>query len=179
MLAAIWALLIVWQIAEHTRARQAFHNTVVDRGRSISTTCGRLLRARNFFGVVSRERLEAALNTLVADTNELRSVQLLNTNGEAIASAGVPFELPPRNELEGGVVWGGNTVILENPVDLGTNVPQLILPREIREELRSQETNRVPASITNLATASTTSTNAPRRRNDWRGQGRPYWMTAE
>jgi signal transduction histidine kinase len=181
MLVAIWAMLMVWQTAEHLRARQAFEHKVVDRGRYISTTCGRLLRARSFFGIVYRERLEAALNTLV-DTNELRAVQLLNTNGEALASAGVPFELPPRNELEGGVFWSDNTVILENPVDLGTNVPQLILPREIREELRSLETNRVPASITNVVPTSTntTSTNAPpRRRNDWRGQGRPYWMPPE
>src|SRR5271168_495255 len=124
MLAAIWAMLIVWQIAEHIRARQAFQNMVVDRGRSISTTCGLLMRARSFFGVVSRERLEQALNALV-DTNELRAVELLNTNGEAVASAGVPFEMPPKNELEGGVFWGDGTVIMENPADLGTNVPQL------------------------------------------------------
>jgi signal transduction histidine kinase len=172
MLAAFWALLIAWQAAEHMRARQMFHNMVVDRGRSISTTCGRLMRARSFFGVVSRERLEAALNALV-DTNELRSVQLLNANGEAVASAGVPFDLPARNELEGGVLWSGSTVVVENPVDLGTNVPQLILPREIREELRSLETNRVPPAATNVAA---TSTNAPRSRYDWRGQGHPYWM---
>ncbi len=175
MLAAIWAMLIGWQIAEHTRARQMFHNMVVDRGRSISTTCGRLMRARSFFGVVSRERLEAALNALV-DTNELRSVQLLNTNGEAVASAGVPFELPPRNQLEGGVLWSDSTVVVENPVDLGTNMPQLVLPREIREELRSLETNRAPAAVTNVAT---TGTNAPRSRYDWRGQGHPYWMKDE
>ena len=93
MLAAIWAMLIGWQTAEHVRARQLFQNMVVERGRSISTTCGLLMRARSFFGVVSRERLEAALNELV-NTNELRSVQLLNSDGEAVASAGVPFELP-------------------------------------------------------------------------------------
>jgi signal transduction histidine kinase len=177
MLAAIWALLIGWQIAEHARAGRMFHNMVVDHGRSISTTCGLLMRTRSFFGVVSRERLEAALNELVnTNEHELRSVQLLNANGEAVASAGVPFELPPRNELEGGVLWGDSTVIVENPVDLGTNMPQLVLPREAREELRSLETNRVPAAVTNVAA---TGTNAPRRRYDWRGQGRPYWMTAE
>src|SRR5580700_9475273 len=115
MLMAIWAMLLGWQTAEHMRARQAFQNMVVDRGRSITTTCGLLMRARSYFGVVSRERLEAALNELV-DTNELRSVELLNTNGEAVASAGVPFEMPPRNELEGGMFWGENTVLVENPV---------------------------------------------------------------
>jgi signal transduction histidine kinase len=174
MLLAIWATLLAWQTAEHLRARQFFHNMVVERGRSISSTCGLLMRARSFFGVVSRERLEAALNELV-NTNELRSVELLNTNGEVVAAAGVPFELPPRNELDGGVLWGENTVVMENPVDLGTNVPQLILPRETREELRSLETNRAPVAVTNMAA----STNSARSRFDWRGQGRPYWMTAE
>jgi signal transduction histidine kinase len=176
MLMAIWAMLIGWQIAEHMRARQAFQNMVVDRGRSITTTCGLLMRGSRYFGVVSQERLEAALNELV-DTNELRSVKLLNTNGEAVASAGVPFELPPRNELEGGILWGESTVIMENPVDLGTNVPQLVLPRETREELRSLETNRPPEALTNIDTNSGTSTNGFRRRfYDWRRQGRPYWM---
>jgi signal transduction histidine kinase len=174
MLVAIWAMLMVWQTAEHTRARHAFESMVVDRGRYISTTCGLLMRARSFFGVVNRERLEAALNELV-DTNELRSVALLNTNGEAVASAGVPFEMPHKNEMEGGVLWGDGTVIMVNPVDLGTNVPQLVLPRETREELRVLETNRIPADVTTLATGSTT--NSPRRGfYDWRRQGRPYWM---
>jgi signal transduction histidine kinase len=177
MLVAIWAVLMVWQIAEHVASRHAFQNMVVDRGRSISTTCGLLMRARSFFGVVSRERLEAALNELVAHTNELHSVELLNTNGEPVASAGAPFEMPSRNELEGGVFWGDDTVIMENPVDLGTNVPQLVLPRE---ELRLLETNQAPAAVTNLDTNSPSNTNAPRRRfYDWRRQGRPYWMKEE
>jgi signal transduction histidine kinase len=179
MLMAIWAMLIAWQVAEHMQARQAFQNMIVDRGRSITTTCGLLMRGSRYFGVVSRERLEAALNQLV-DTNELRSVALLNTNGETVASAGVPFEMPPRNELEGGVLWGDSTVIMENPVDLGTNVPQLVLPRETREELRSLETNLPPEAVTNVDTNGTASTNAFRRRfYDWRRQGRPYWMKEE
>ena len=113
MLMAVWALLLGWQIAEHMRAQQSFQNMVVDRGRYITTTCGLLMRGSRYFGVVSQERLEAALNQLV-NTNELRSVKLLNTNGEAVASAGVPFELPPRDELKGGVLWGDNTVIVES-----------------------------------------------------------------
>lgn len=183
MLAAIWTFLMAWQVAEHIHARHDFRDMVVDRGRSISTTCGLLLRARSFFGVVSQERLEAALSQLV-DTNELRSIELLNTNGEAVAKAGLPFEMPPRSEVEGGVYWTSDTVLVENPVDLGTNVPQLVLPRE---EIRSLESNRPPHSATNIVytnaagdgTNSVTSTNFPRRRLDWRRQGRPYWMTEE
>ena len=176
MLVAIWATLMVWQAAEHLRARHAFQNMLIDRGRSISTTCGLLMRSRSFFGVIYKERLEAALNELV-DTNELRAVQLLNTNGDAVASAGIPFELPPRNELQGGVLWEDGTVIMENPVDLGTNVPQLVLPRE---ELRSLQTNRpAVAEGANIPQTAVTNTNAPGRRYDWRRGGRPYWMKDE
>ena len=178
MLGLIWAILIGWQTGEHLHARRAFENSVVDRGRSISTTCGLLMRARSFFGVVYQERLEAALNQLV-DTNELRSIELLNTNGEAVARAGLPFEMPRRDEMEGGVYWTRQTVVVENPVDLGTNVPQLVLPRE---EVRLLETNRPPPAVTNGPdTASTTNggTNGFRRRFDWRRQGRPYWMKEE
>ena len=75
-------------------------------------------------------------------------------------------------------MWGDDIVIMENPVDLGTNVPQLVVPQE---ELRSLETNRAPAAAIrpNPAAAAppTTSTNASRRSfYDWRRQGRPYWM---
>ena len=96
MLGAIWAMLVIWQIAEHTRSRHGFQNMVIDRGRSISTTCGLLMRTRGFFGVISRERLEAALNQLV-DTNELRSVDLLNTNGIGWSAGTRPLSLvvPP------------------------------------------------------------------------------------
>jgi signal transduction histidine kinase len=184
MLGAIWAILLVWQGAEHIHARESFRNFVVDRGRSITSTCGLLMRggARNYFGIVSQERLETALKQLV-DTNELRSVELLNTNGEVIASAGVPFEMPPRNDLESGAYWSNDIVVVANPVDLGTNVPQLVVPQE---ELRSMETNRFANSTNEVALAATNTNSAgtngpPRRRRgyDWRRQGRPYWMSEE
>ncbi len=174
MLGTFWAVLLGWQTAEHLHARRVLRERVVDRGRSISTTCGLLLRARSFFGVVYRERLEAALTQLV-DTNEVRSVELLNTNGEALAQAGAPLEIPRGTEMGGGVLWSDDSVIVANPVDLGTNVPQLVLPRE---EMRLLETNRPP--LTNIVdSAAPPGTNAPRRRFDWRRQGRPYWMPEE
>ena len=57
------------------------------------------------------------------------------------------------------MLWGDNSVIVEDPVDLGTNVPQLILPRETREELRSMETNRAPPAD-ELSYSPRTSTNS-------------------
>jgi signal transduction histidine kinase len=175
MLAAIWGALLGWQVAEHIRVRKALHDNLIDWGRSQSSTCGRLMRAPGFLaGVISKERLESALNALV-HTNDLRSIELLNNAGEVVASAGAHIDLPPGNEFEGGVYWGGDTAVLKYPVDLGTNmVPELVIPLE---ELRSMRTNRLAADSNNLAASSLTSTNRPPRGLDFRQ--RPYWMKEE
>ena len=144
MLAAIWVMLIGWQTAEHFRARKAFHSMLIDRGRSISTTCGLLMRTRSFFGVVNKERLEAALNELVASyTNDVRSVELLNSAGEVVAAAGPPIEHAAPWRIRGAVFWNGPIAIVQNPIDLGTNMAELVMPRE---ELRSLATNRLNAA---------------------------------
>jgi signal transduction histidine kinase len=176
MLVAVWAMLIGWQTAEHLRARKAFHNMLIDHGRSISTTCGLLMRARRFFGVVTKERLEYGLNELVASyTNELRSVELLNSAGEVVAAAGAPIDMPPRSEFDGAVFWDGPIAILQNPIDLGTNMAELVMPGE---EVRSLVTNSLNAASNSPPAPSMTSTNGARRRFDWRRE-RPYWMTEQ
>jgi signal transduction histidine kinase len=182
MLGALWTLLVVWQIVEHARLHQAAQGQLIDRGRYISSTCGVLLRSRGFFGVISKERLEAALNGLVRNTNELESVVLLNAGGQKVAEAGAPFELPSNDELRQGVRWADRTMTLQIPVDLGTNVApelaqtnlELVLPEE---SLRAFRTNRPPRrpSDTN---------EAPDRPRDSRRPpdlrfNRPPWMQEE
>jgi signal transduction histidine kinase len=183
LLAAIWVTLIGWQTAEHLHARKAFHEMLIDRGRIISTTCGLFLRTRSRGGVVNRERLEDTLNALVAFyTNELRSVELLNSAGDVVAAAGAPIDMPPRNEFNGAVYWGGPIAILQNPVDLGTNMAELVMPGE---EVRSMVTNSLNAATNSPPTppesASETRTNAPRRGGffNWRRGERPSWMTEQ
>ncbi len=62
------------------------------------------MRTTSFFGVVNKERLEDALNALVSgNTNELSAVELLNKDGEIVASAGPPIEMPAHNEFDGAV----------------------------------------------------------------------------
>jgi signal transduction histidine kinase len=180
VLVAIWATLIGWQTAEHLRARKAFHKMLIDRGRGISDTCGVLMRTSRFIGSsLSRERLEAALKELVASyTNELRSVELLNTDGEAVASAGPPIEMPPTNEFNGTVFWGGPIAIIQNPIDLGTNLTELVMPEEEARSLRTNAFNASSNALTAIAD-STNTTNSPRRRRaDWRRE-RPSWMTEQ
>jgi signal transduction histidine kinase len=176
MLAAIWGALLGWQVAEHIHVRKTLHDNLIDWGRSQSSTCGRLMRAPGFLaGVISKERIESALNALV-HTNDLRSIELLNNAEEVVATAGVPIELPPRNEFEGGVYWGGGIAILKYPIDLGTNmVPELVIPLE---ELRSMRTNRLAADSNNPVALSLNSSNRPPRRFDLTKE-RPYWMKEE
>jgi signal transduction histidine kinase len=173
MLAAIWGALLGWQVAEHIGYSKELHDNLVERCRAKSSTCARLMRTPGLLrSVISTERLEAALWALV-DTNELRSIQVLNRADELVASAGEHFELPPSSEFEGGVRWKGDTAVLKYPIDFGTNMePELVIPLE---ELRSMRTNRMAAESNNVAEATTVSSNRPPRRFDL-GRERPYWM---
>jgi len=180
LLGSLWALLLAWQVIEHVRVHRAVQGQLIDRGRDISTTCGSLMRAVRFFGVISKERLETALNQIVHNTNELESVVLLNAAGQKVAEAGASFELPSNEELRQGVRWADNKMTLEIPVDLGTNVtqdlaqtaPELVIPEE---SLRAFRTNRPPRRPGD--------TNEPpdrprERRPDLRFN-RPPWMTED
>lgn len=154
---------------------------LIDRGRGISDTCGVLMRTTSFFGMVNKERLESALKALVASSsNELTAVELLNTTGAKVASAGPPIEMPATNEFEGTVFWSPSYAILQNPIDLGTNVALVML----REEARSLATNQFNNEATNTGNLTSSLTNRdnppPRRRRDffdWTKGQKPSWLT--
>src|SRR3979411_1664897 len=88
-LLAIWMVLIGWQVAEHVRVRRSAQAALINRAKDISNTLGLLMRSQRFFGVISKERLESALNELVSK-GELHSVVLLNATNEIVASARGP-----------------------------------------------------------------------------------------
>lgn len=148
-LLAIWVLLLAWQVVEHNRVEASARIALGNRAKDISNTLGLLMRSQRFFGVISKERLEYALNALVSH-GELQSVELLNAMEEVVASAGPPIELPPKTEIRGGEHWDKDTVTLLNLVDLGTNVTHdleitnlsIIMPS--RELFRAFQTNRPP-----------------------------------
>jgi signal transduction histidine kinase len=175
VLAAVWAALLVWQAAEHMRFRKTLHGYLIEHGRLEATICAKLMRSRGFTpGVITRERLEAGLNALV-NTNELVSVELLNNSGEVVAAAGLPIEIPPRDDFDGGVCWGHDTAVLRYPIDLGTNmVAELVIPFD---ELRAMRTNRL-AATNNPEVKAEVSSNRPPPRVDLRTE-RPSWMKEE
>ncbi len=176
MLAAIWSTLLGWEVVEHHLVTKELRHNLIERSRAKSSTCAKLMRSPGFArSVINRERLEAALTALV-DTNELRAVELLNNADEVVASAGLGIDLPPANEFEGGVYWGGGTAVMKYPIDLGTNMePELVIPLE---ELRSMRTNRLAADSNAPVALSLNTTNRPPRRFDL-AKERPYWMKEE
>lgn len=202
-----WALIVVWQVLEHHRVRHAARTELVNRAKDISTTLGIVMRSqRRFGGVISKERLESALNELIKP-DELRAVALLNVAGEVVASAGEPIDFELKGLLPAGAHWGRDTVALMNLVDLGTNVtaepegarPTIILPRMERPPTGTNQLpfgpppgvppqppmpgfdGRPPATQLFAQVASPGVTNVPPRPpRDGRPRfGRPPWMSEE
>jgi signal transduction histidine kinase len=100
---------------------------------------------RRFGGVVSKDRLEGALKEML-QPGEWNGIALLNEAGTVVASAGT-VELDLKGAPAPAEVWGKETVILFNPVALGTNVTRDLegtnLPVVVDFPRRS-ETNRPP-----------------------------------
>ena len=136
-LAAVWALVLVWQGVEHGRVRRDARTALLNRSQDITTTLELVIRSqRRFGGMISQERLESALTELVK-SGELSSVALLNASNEVVASAGRPLDLGSREMMRPGETWGDQFVTVMNLVDFGmpssegseTNRPTIIMPR--------------------------------------------------
>lgn len=200
VLLAIWVVLIGWQGAEHIRVRRSARNVLRHRARDIASTLGLLTRSQRFFGVVTKERLESALNELV-NQGELHSVELLNVNNDVVASAGAPIDLDLKDDLlkdevRGGEYWDdqSQTLTLLDLEDFGTNVVMSSSELFTNRPPPRLETNSAPApaALTNalasdgLTNVYTSNTNDPPRRRGGRRRGdpgrpfeRPSWMKEE
>ena len=150
VLAAVWVMIIAWQFAEHDRVRRAAKVALVNRAKDISTTLGIVLRSQRRFGVISKDRLESALNELVKP-EELNAVAMLNTAGEVVASAGATIDFSVKGLVPTGEHWDNRNVTLMNLVDLGINMasefestnPPIVLPHSDRDRF---PTNRPPSA---------------------------------
>src|SRR3954464_2901340 len=114
-----------WQRAEHQRFERAAADALIRRGRDITSTLGEVVRSqRRSGGVVSKDRVEAALNALVRP-GAPEAIASLGSTGETIAIAGKAVELTPEMLRARGVFWRDHTLTLMNLMDLGgTNVPE-------------------------------------------------------
>lgn len=206
-LIAAWALILAWQAAEHARVRKSARAALINRAKDISNTLGIVMRSqRRFFGVISKERLEATLKDLVRP-GELNAIALLNASGETVASAGTPATIETNILTSQGERWGRNTVTLMNLVDLGSTLteepgedrPTIIIPTGDRERERGGDgPGRIdrrfrspPPPPEEFDATTTNEAEEPARpeRREWRGPrggppgdrpfGRPFWMSEE
>lgn len=146
LLLAVWVLILGWQVVEHSRVRSAAKVAVINRAKDISTTLGIVLRSQRRFGVISKDRLESALNELL-NRGELKAVAMMNAAGEVVASAGAAIDFEVKGLVPTGEHWGERNVTLMNLVDLGANMatefegtnPPIVLPPRDRSP-----TNRPP-----------------------------------
>src|SRR3954454_21017662 len=103
LLATVWAMIIAWQVVEHNRVKRAARAELRNRAKDISNTVGLVLSSQRH--VITKERLESALNSLIKP-HELNAVAMLNAAGEVVASAGTPIDAELKGLLPTGEHWG-------------------------------------------------------------------------
>src|SRR5439155_2350159 len=137
LLIALWCLVVVWQVVEHGRTKEAARTALINRSRDITRTLDAVIQSqRRFGGLLFQDRLESALKELVK-SGELTSVALRNAAGEVVASASAPIDFETKGAMRAAEHWDYRSVTLVNLVDLGANVaregetnrPTIILPR--------------------------------------------------
>jgi signal transduction histidine kinase len=143
LLAAVWVLVLGWQVEEHHRVTDAAKTDLRGRSKEIANTLSAFIRGLRFReGTVRRDRVETVLNELVngrtndlVKSSELISIALLNAAGEQVLSAGKPIDFEHKEILQEGERWGRQNVTLVNPVDLGASLasegatnPTVVLP---------------------------------------------------
>ena len=199
LLLVAWAAFAAWQVAEHGRVETVAREALLRRSRDITGTLGKFIESQRRFGVVSQERMEIALQSVVTFSG-LQSLALLNRTGEVVASAGGPVDLEAKGLVQNGVHWGEKVLTVANPMDLGTNIV-VLPPRDTnappREEFRppsrppgepreprADETNTITGALSadGSTNAGVVSTNRPDRRDGFRRPpggsfGRPPWLS--
>jgi signal transduction histidine kinase len=111
-----------WQLEEHVRYERSSKDALIKRGRDITSTLGVVLRSQRWnphFGIVSKERVEPALQALV-QLEGLESISILSVTGEPLAGAGRVVDLGPDVLMAGGAYWGRHTLTVMNLMDLGS-----------------------------------------------------------
>lgn len=121
ILCLIWFVIVGWQWIEHNRFRDYAQTVLLNRARDITNSLATVVRSqRRFGGVISKSRLESALQDLVKQ-EELRSIAILNSLGEVVTSAGEPMAYDVSNLPKSGERWEEKSVTFVNLADLGVD----------------------------------------------------------
>ncbi|MGC9326475.1 MAG: histidine kinase dimerization/phospho-acceptor domain-containing protein, partial [Candidatus Hinthialibacter sp.] len=121
ILALIWIVIIAWQVVEHNRFKEHARMALLNRARDITNSLATVIRSqRRFGGIVSKNRLESAMEDLI-HMDELRSIALLNSFGEVVTSIGETMNADINKLPESGELWEEESVTFLNLVDLGVD----------------------------------------------------------
>jgi signal transduction histidine kinase len=192
LLVLCWLIIVAWQTIEHFRVRKSERTALVTRGRDITTTLGVVIRSLRRG---EKERVESTLRELV-NTGDLRSIALLNRDGDIVASVGDTNHLTIKSPAHGGQSWDAETVTLVNLMDFGTNTvqegaapgPTMVYPPRPNDGATNSE--RRGSRGSRRSPGATNEAEGDRRRGpppDWnfrngprsRFLGKPFWMSDE
>jgi signal transduction histidine kinase len=183
LLAAVWLVILGWQVAEHDRVKHVAQEALRNRSKDITSITSMIIRSQRQWrqGPVFQDRIESALKELV-HSGEVSSIALVNAQSEIIVSAGEPIDNEIKEVINGAAEkWEPRRLLIANIVDLGasvappgeTNTITIVLP---------PRTNPPPSALseTNRPPPPPDATNRPPRERGERGRprfGRPPWMT--
>jgi signal transduction histidine kinase len=186
LLAAVWLIIVGWQLAEHHRVDRAARTALRNRSKDITSILGIIVKGMRFRGgPLFQERLESALHELVR-SGEVNSIALLNAQSDVIVAVGEPITNEVKHAMQVLEVWEPRRLLIGNLVDLGasvtpregeTNAPTIVLPP--REERDRARTNNPAGAEMNRPPPPPDGTNRPPRERGERGPrfGRPPWMS--
>ncbi len=202
LLAALWVLVVGWQVEEHTRVRDAARTDLRNRSKDIANTVSAIIRGMRFRGAITEDRIKNVFTDLVegrtnelVKSSELLSIVLLSATTNLV-DVGRPIDFQREDLLRDGEHWGQRMVVFVNPVDLGSTLtaegitnPTVVLPPPPprdpsntnrdgvrpfpRRESTPEETNVVASAASNGTRLAVTTTNSPSR--GARGR-RPFWL---
>ena len=82
VLLVVWAVVLIWQVLEHNWVQRAAETALINRAKDISNTAGLVMRSQRRFGsVISRDRIESALNDLLK-FGDISGIALFSSAGK-------------------------------------------------------------------------------------------------
>ncbi len=130
LLAGAWLLVVGWQVEEHLRVIESAKSDLRGSSHEIARTLGAVTRALRFRGALFQDRLDPVLNELVkvrtnalVKSSGLIAVELLNTDGDPLVSAG-DTNLLSRETLGESERWSDGSVVFVLPVEGASVSPE-------------------------------------------------------